>query len=64
MEQNASAPTDASFFARPRGRLTLDVPTWRKLNSGELSAPTAFLTRRVKLEGNLGLALKLHFIIG
>ena len=26
MEQNAAAPTDASFFARARGRLTLDVP--------------------------------------
>src|SRR5688572_8634927 len=42
----------------PTVRLTLDVPTWRKLNSGELSAPTAFLTRKVKLEGNFGLAMK------
>jgi len=49
---------------KPTLRLTLDVPTWRKLNSGELAAPLAFITRKVKLEGNLGLAMKLHFIIG
>jgi putative sterol carrier protein len=49
---------------KPNLRLTLDLPTWRQLNSGELSAPEAFLKRRVKLEGNLALAMKLHFIIG
>jgi putative sterol carrier protein len=49
---------------KPNVRLTLDLPTWRQLNSGELSAPEAFLRRRVKLEGNLALAMKLHFIIG
>jgi putative sterol carrier protein len=49
---------------KPTLRLTLDMPTWRKLNSGELSAPHAFVTRKVKLEGNIGLAMKLHFIIG
>ena len=42
----------------------LDVTTWRLLNSGELSAPEAFLRRRVRLEGNLALAIKLHLIIG
>jgi putative sterol carrier protein len=50
--------------AKPNLRLTLDLPTWRQLNSGELSAPEAFLKRRVKLEGNIALAMKLHFIIG
>jgi putative sterol carrier protein len=52
--------------AAPRSdlRVKLDVPTWRQLNSGQLSAPEAFLRRRVRLEGNLGLALKLHLIIG
>jgi putative sterol carrier protein len=45
-------------------RIRLDLATWRDLNSGALSAPEAFLRRRVRLEGNLVLALKLHFIIG
>jgi putative sterol carrier protein len=52
--------------APPRSdlRVRLDVTTWRLLNSGELSAPEAFLRRRVRLEGNLALAIKLHLIIG
>jgi putative sterol carrier protein len=45
-------------------RVRLDVVTWRELNRGALSAPEAFLRRRVRLEGNLTLALKLHLIIG
>jgi putative sterol carrier protein len=45
-------------------RVRLDIATWRLLNSGELSAPEAFLRRRVRLEGNLALAIKLHLIIG
>ena len=42
----------------------LDVETWRALNQGELSAPEAFLRRRVRLEGDLALAVKLHLILG
>jgi putative sterol carrier protein len=49
---------------QPDLRVRLDVLTWRELNSGALSAPEAFLRRRVRLEGNLILALKLHLIIG
>jgi putative sterol carrier protein len=45
-------------------RVRLDVTTWREINRGALSAPEAFLRRRVRLEGNLALALKLHLIIG
>ena len=44
--------------------LRLDVETWRALNSGALSAPEAFLRRRILLRGNLALALKLHVIMG
>jgi putative sterol carrier protein len=50
--------------ARSDLRVHLDVETWRLLNSGDLSAPEAFLRRRVRLEGNLALAIKLHLIIG
>jgi putative sterol carrier protein len=45
-------------------RVTLDLATWRELNSGELSAPMAFLQRKVHLHGNLLLAVKLHLILG
>jgi putative sterol carrier protein len=45
-------------------RVRTDVVTWRELNSGALSAPEAFLRRRVRLEGKLFLAVKLHVILG
>ena len=45
-------------------RVKTDVATWRELNRGSLSAPEAFLKRRVKLEGKLFLAVKLHVILG
>ena len=45
-------------------RVRLDVETWRALNRGELSAPEAFLRRRVHLKGSLILAVKLHVILG
>ncbi len=45
-------------------RVRLDVATWRQLNSGELSAPEALLRRRLHLQGNLALAIKLHLILG
>ncbi len=48
----------------PDLRIELDVATWKSLNAGELSAPEAFLKRRVRLEGNLALAVKLHLILG
>jgi putative sterol carrier protein len=41
-----------------------DVATWRELNRGEMSAPEAFLRRRVHLHGKLLLAVKLHVILG
>jgi hypothetical protein len=45
-------------------RVRVDVASWRALNAGTLSAPRAFLQRRVHLSGNLALAVKLHLIIG
>ena len=50
--------------AAPDLRVLLDVATWRELNRGSLSAPEAFLRRRVRLEGNVALAVKLHLILG
>ena len=45
-------------------RIRLDVATWRALNRGDLSAPEAFLRRKVHLKGSLVLAVKLHVILG
>ena len=42
----------------------VDVPTWRALNRGEISAPEALLRRRLRISGNFLLALKLHLILG
>lgn len=48
----------------PDLEIHVDVPTWRALNRGEISAPEALLRRRVRISGNLLLALKLHLILG
>ena len=42
----------------------VDVPTWRSLNRGEIGAPEALLRRRIKLQGDFLLGLKLHLILG
>ncbi len=44
-------------------RVRTDIETWRQLNSGELSAPHALLRRRLKMEGDFLLGLKLHLIL-
>ena len=48
----------------PDLRVRIDVDTWRKLNRGEISAPEALLKRKVKLQGDFLLGLKLHVILG
>ena len=50
--------------ADPDLRVELDVDTWRALNRGDLAAPQALLARRLRLEGDFPLALKLHLILG
>jgi putative sterol carrier protein len=57
--QGSVGPIEAAHL-----RVRTDVATWRALNRGSLSAPEAFLKRRVKLEGKLFLAVKLHVILG
>src|SRR5206468_2128976 len=44
--------------------LATDVETWRKLNAGEIKAPTAVMKGRLKFHGSMYLALRIHFIIG
>ena len=44
--------------------LSTDLETWRKLNAGELKAPTAVMKGRLRFQGSMYLALKIHFILG
>ena len=48
----------------PELTLVTDVDTWRKLNAGEIKAPTAVMKGKLKFQGSMYLALKIHFIIG
>jgi len=48
----------------PELTLLTDVDTWRKLNAGEIKAPTAVMKGKLKFQGSMYLALKIHFIIG
>jgi putative sterol carrier protein len=48
----------------PNLDVRVDLDTWRALNRGEISAPEALLRRRLRMTGNLALALKLHLILG
>ena len=50
--------------ASPDLRVALDVATWRELNRGTLAAPEALLRRRLRLQGDFVLGLKLHVILG
>jgi len=54
----------AGAVEAPDLQIHLHLETWELLNAGELSAPDAFLRRKVKLQGNLALAVKLHLILG
>lgn len=51
-------PADPDLVVR------VDLETWRQLNRGDLSAPEALLRRRVRIQGDWILALKLHLILG
>lgn len=49
--------------ADPNLRVRVSVEDWRALNAGYLAAPRALLERRIRLSGDLGLALQLHLIL-
>jgi putative sterol carrier protein len=55
---------DAGKIDAPDLVLTTDVETWRRLNAGEIKAPTAVMKGKLKFHGSMYLALRIHFIIG
>ena len=44
--------------------LNTDLETWRKLNAGDIKAPTAVMKGKLRFHGSMYLALRIHFIIG
>jgi len=44
--------------------LATDLATWRQLNAGEIKAPTAVMKGKLRFQGSMYLALRIHFIIG
>lgn len=55
-EETAANAHDIEIKTKPE--------TWMDLSSGDLSAPIAIMTRRVKISGNAGLAMKLSGLFG
>ena len=55
-EEAAADPHDIEIKTKPE--------TWMDLSSGDLSAPIAIMTRKVKISGNGGLAMKLSGLFG
>ena len=55
---------DSGRLDAPDLVLSTDLETWRKLNAGELKAPTAVMKGRLRFQGSMYLALKIHFILG
>jgi putative sterol carrier protein len=61
---NGAVSGEAGSVEEPDLRVRVDVETWRRLNAGQITAPEALLRRRVKLEGDFVLGLKLHLLLG
>jgi len=55
--------SDAGRLDAPDLVLSTDVDTWRKLNAGEIKAPTAVMKGKLRFQGSMYLALKIHFVI-
>ena len=60
---NGAVRGDAGRLDAPDLVLSTDVETWRKLNAGEIKAPTAVMKGKLRFQGSMYLALKIHFII-
>lgn len=56
----SATPGEAS---EPQLRVRVALETWRALNRGDTAAPQAILGRKLKLDGDFLLGLKLHLIL-
>ena len=60
--RNGEAVTTTGCAESPNITLTMTAENFIKLLAGELNGQTAFLTGRLKIKGDMGLALKLQSI--
>ncbi|MEX2208446.1 MAG: SCP2 sterol-binding domain-containing protein [Myxococcota bacterium] len=60
---NGAVRGDAGRIDAPDLVLSTDLETWRGLNAGEIKAPTAVMKGKLRFQGSMYLALKIHFII-
>jgi putative sterol carrier protein len=50
--------------ASPKLTVTMSVPDWREINSGRLNPQMAFMSGKLKISGDMSLAMKLGTIMG
>ena len=48
----------------PRLTVTMAVPDWREINAGRLNPQMAFMSGKLKVSGDMSLAMKLGSIMG
>jgi len=48
----------------PKLTITMSVPDWREINSGRLNPQMAFMSGKLKISGDMSLAMKLGTIMG
>jgi len=50
--------------ATPKLTVTMAVPDWREINAGRLNPQMAFMSGKLKISGDMSLAMKLGTIMG
>jgi putative sterol carrier protein len=58
------AETGAGATDNPNMTLKAAADDWAAVYNGELNAMTAFMNGKLKIQGDMGLAMKLQTIIG
>jgi len=62
--QGGKISTRKEKAAAPKLTVTMSVPDWREINSGRLNPQMAFMSGKLKISGDMSLAMKLGTILG